>query len=227
MLEIVGAPSLDALVDEAIPSTIRLTRPLNLPDGLSEHQYLSELHRLASRNRVFKSYIGLGYYDCITPSVIVRNVLENPGVVHAVYAVSGRDRAGTARGAAQFPDDGQRADGNGNRERVAARRADRRRRSDGIAVPRPGEANGAGGWRSQVLRRRLLLPADHRRASRAGRAAGHRAGRRSAQPRQRSTPGRLPRSCRRPTKPGAFTISAISCRMRRRTACSSRSAQTC
>jgi len=78
MLEIVGAASLDALVDEAIPADIRLTRPLNLADGLSERDYLSELRRHASRNRVFKSYIGLGYYDCITPSVIVRNVFENP-----------------------------------------------------------------------------------------------------------------------------------------------------
>ena len=118
MLEIIGRPSLDALVDATIPSTIRLPRPLNLPDGLSEHQYLSELGRLASRNRVFKSYIGLGYYDCVTPSVIVRNVLENP--VRRIR-VSGRNRSGTPRGPAPFPDDGQRADGNGHRERVAAR----------------------------------------------------------------------------------------------------------
>jgi glycine dehydrogenase len=79
MLEVIGAPSLDALVDEAIPSAIRLKRPLDLPGAVSEHRYLSELRHLASRNRVFKSYIGLGYYDCVTPSVIVRNVIENPG----------------------------------------------------------------------------------------------------------------------------------------------------
>ncbi|MEP7310086.1 MAG: aminomethyl-transferring glycine dehydrogenase [Acidobacteriota bacterium] len=78
MLAIVGAPSLDALVDETIPSAIRLKSPLDLPGGLSEHQYLADLERLASRNRVCKSYIGMGYYDCVTPSVIVRNVLENP-----------------------------------------------------------------------------------------------------------------------------------------------------
>src|SRR5579871_723705 len=79
MLEVVGAPSLDALMEEAIPARIRLTRPLNLPEGQSEYQFLEELRRTAARNEVFKSYMGLGYYDCITPSVILRNVLENPG----------------------------------------------------------------------------------------------------------------------------------------------------
>src|SRR5207249_8605480 len=51
----------------------------NLPKGQSEYQYLRDLRRLAARNQIFKSFIGLGYYDCVTPSVILRNVLENPG----------------------------------------------------------------------------------------------------------------------------------------------------
>jgi glycine dehydrogenase len=79
MLKVVGASSLDALIDEAIPPRIRLKRPLNLPDGVSEHHFLSQLQRTASRNAQFRSYIGLGYYDTVTPSVILRNVLENPG----------------------------------------------------------------------------------------------------------------------------------------------------
>jgi len=79
MLKVVGAPSLDALMDEAIPSRIRLTKPLNLPPGQSEHHFLAALREIASRNRMFRSFIGLGYADCITPSVILRNVLENPG----------------------------------------------------------------------------------------------------------------------------------------------------
>src|SRR5947208_15857578 len=79
MLKVVRASSLDALIDEAIPPRIRLTAPLDLPHGESEHQYLRDLRRVAARNRIFRSYIGLGYYDCVTPSVIVRNVLENPG----------------------------------------------------------------------------------------------------------------------------------------------------
>jgi glycine dehydrogenase len=78
MLEAVGAASLDALVDEAVPARIRLAKPLNVPPGLSEHDYLRALRGIAARNQPFRSYIGLGYYDCVTPSVILRNVLENP-----------------------------------------------------------------------------------------------------------------------------------------------------
>jgi glycine dehydrogenase len=79
MLTAVGAVSLDALMDEVIPASIRLQKPLDLPVGQSEYEYLRDLRRLASRNQVFRSFIGLGYYDCVTPSVIMRNVLENPG----------------------------------------------------------------------------------------------------------------------------------------------------
>jgi glycine dehydrogenase len=79
MLDVIGVPTLDALIDEAIPPGIRLKAPLALPDGLSEHRYLRELRTTAARNQVFTSHIGLGYYGTVTPSVIVRNVLENPG----------------------------------------------------------------------------------------------------------------------------------------------------
>ena len=79
MLKVIGAASMDALIDEAIPVRIRLTKALNLPDGEPEHQFLRELREIATRNRLFRSHIGLGYYDCVTPSVILRNVLENPG----------------------------------------------------------------------------------------------------------------------------------------------------
>ena len=79
MLRAIGAPSLDALVDEAIPASIRLEQPLNLPGPEREHQYLQGLTRVARGNRVCRSYIGLGYHDTITPSVILRMVMENPG----------------------------------------------------------------------------------------------------------------------------------------------------
>jgi len=79
MLEAVGAASLDALIDEAIPADIRLNAPLDLPAAESEHEYLTHLRAVGAKNRVFRSYIGLGYHDTITPSVILRNVVENPG----------------------------------------------------------------------------------------------------------------------------------------------------
>ena len=79
MLDVVHASSLDALIDEAIPEPNRLTAPLDLPPSETEAGYLERLRGLAASNRSARSYIGLGYYGCITPSVILRNVLENPG----------------------------------------------------------------------------------------------------------------------------------------------------
>jgi len=79
MLQKIGAGSLDELISQTIPANIRLKKPLNLPDGLSEFEYLKELKATASRNKIFKTYIGQGYYNCIIPPAIQRNVLENPG----------------------------------------------------------------------------------------------------------------------------------------------------
>src|SRR5581483_5674019 len=79
MLKAIGAASLDALIGEAIPARIRLEQPLDLPAGISESRFHDELRAIAAKNQLFKSFIGLGYYGCVTPSVIRRNVLENPG----------------------------------------------------------------------------------------------------------------------------------------------------
>ena len=79
MLRVVGAPSLDALVDEAVPAAIRLTEPLALPEAESESAFLARMRELAGRNEPWRSFIGLGYYGCVTPPVILRNLLENPG----------------------------------------------------------------------------------------------------------------------------------------------------
>jgi glycine dehydrogenase len=78
MLATIGAPSLDALIDEAIPAAIRRPTAIALPDGESEHEYLTRLAAVAKGNQVLRSFIGLGYYDTITPSVIRRGVFENP-----------------------------------------------------------------------------------------------------------------------------------------------------
>jgi glycine dehydrogenase len=78
MLKTIGVSSLDRLMDEAIPPAIRLARPLALPEGESEYRFLGRLRGVAAKNKPFRSYIGLGYYDSVTPTVILRNVLENP-----------------------------------------------------------------------------------------------------------------------------------------------------
>ncbi len=79
MVELLGCGTLGELVDKAVPGHIRLKRPLDLPAARSEFEALSDLRAIASQNQVFRSYLGMGYYDCITPAVIQRNILENPG----------------------------------------------------------------------------------------------------------------------------------------------------
>src|SRR5881392_753287 len=79
MLREVGFENLDALIDAAVPKNIRLDRQLNLPEAKSEIEALAELRAIAKKNKIARSFIGAGYSDCITPPVIQRNILENPG----------------------------------------------------------------------------------------------------------------------------------------------------
>jgi glycine dehydrogenase len=79
MLDTLGYGSLDELIDATIPASIRMRRPLLLGPERSEYELLGELRKLAAKNQVFRSFIGMGYHDCIVPPVIQRNVLENPG----------------------------------------------------------------------------------------------------------------------------------------------------
>jgi len=79
MLGALGYDSLDAFIDDVVPADIRLRGPLKTPDAKTEQEALEDLRQLAAQNQVFRSYLGTGYYDCVTPTVIQRNVLENPG----------------------------------------------------------------------------------------------------------------------------------------------------
>ena len=79
MLEVIGADSIDSLIDETIPVQIRLKSDLDIPEGISEFEYLKHIDKVGAKNKVFRSYIGQGYYGTITPSVIKRNMFENPG----------------------------------------------------------------------------------------------------------------------------------------------------
>ncbi len=79
MLGEVGFENLNALIDAAVPKNIRLNRQLNLPEAKSETEALAELRAIANKNKIVRSFIGAGYHGCITPPVIQRNILENPG----------------------------------------------------------------------------------------------------------------------------------------------------
>jgi len=79
MLKVTGYPSIDALTDAAVPSHIRLDCPLNLPTAAGENAALAELRDIAGQNKVYRSFIGMGYYDTAVPGIIQRNILENPG----------------------------------------------------------------------------------------------------------------------------------------------------
>ncbi|MDP9201595.1 MAG: glycine dehydrogenase (aminomethyl-transferring), partial [Gemmatimonadota bacterium] len=79
MVKTLGFQSLDSLIDATIPARIRFRRGLDLPKGMTEPEVLTYFRSLAAKNQVFRSFIGMGYSDCVTPPVIQRNILENPG----------------------------------------------------------------------------------------------------------------------------------------------------
>ncbi|MBC7948058.1 MAG: aminomethyl-transferring glycine dehydrogenase [Chitinophagaceae bacterium] len=79
MLKTIGESDLDTLIDKTVPPSIRMDHSLNIPASMSEHEYLQHIKEVSLKNKVFKTYIGQGYYDTIVPSVILRNVFENPG----------------------------------------------------------------------------------------------------------------------------------------------------
>ena len=182
MLKTVGYASLDELTSAALPAGLATDRELNLPGPLTEEQALAELRRLAGRNQVLTSMIGLGYYGTVTPAGDPPQPAGEPRLVHRVHAVPAGDIPGPARGTAQLPDRGRGPDRAAGRRRVHAGRGHGRRRGDDH-----GPARGRQG--PDLPRRRRLPAADAGGAGHAGRAARHRAGRRV-----RSRPSWSPRS---------------------------------
>lgn len=79
MLKVIGLNSLDELIDKTIPKQIRLKAPLDLPKGMNEFEFMNHIKDIASKNEIFRTYIGMGFYNTILPAVIQRNILENPG----------------------------------------------------------------------------------------------------------------------------------------------------
>lgn len=106
MLKTIGVSTLDELIEQTIPQKIRLAKPLNLPAAKSEFDYLNTLKQTASKNKVFKSFIGKGYYDVIVPGVIQRNILENPGWYTQYTPYQAEIAQGRLPGFAKFPNHG-------------------------------------------------------------------------------------------------------------------------
>jgi glycine dehydrogenase len=106
MLRTLGLKTLDELVEKTVPAQIRTQRTLNLPSARGEHELLGVLKNIASRNKVFRSCIGMGYYDCLTPPVIQRNILENPGW-YTQYTPYQAEIARPSRIAPEFSNDGR------------------------------------------------------------------------------------------------------------------------
>ena len=91
MIQTLGVSSLEQLIKETVPANIRMQVPLQLPDPLSEFDYLNQLKELANQNIIAKNFIGQGYYGTIVPGVIQRNILENPGWYTAYTPYPGRN----------------------------------------------------------------------------------------------------------------------------------------
>ena len=100
MLDVIGVDSIATLLSETIPADIALNTDLNLPDGISEHEFLTELQLISQKNKLFDTYIGLGYHPTITPAVIQRNILENPGwyTAYSIHTLSSGNCARKTRG---------------------------------------------------------------------------------------------------------------------------------
>ncbi len=121
MLQQIGHDSLESLVDATVPESIRFDQALDLPEPDSEFEVLRQFREIALKNRVAKSYIGLGYYACVTPPVILRNLLEKPGWYTAYTPYQAEIAQGTSRGSPELPDDGDGSDRVGDLERISVR----------------------------------------------------------------------------------------------------------
>jgi len=121
MLEAIGAATVDDLMEQTVPDAIRQLDQLKLGTALEQADALAQLREIAGRNHEMVSLIGMGYHGTMTPPAIRRIVMENPGWVHRLHAVSARDLSGPSRSTVELPNHGDRTQRNGSRERVAAR----------------------------------------------------------------------------------------------------------
>lgn len=103
MLRKIGVKSLDELIDKTIPANIRLKEPLALPKTMTEYEFGQHIAGLAAKNKLYTTYIGMGWYNTITPAVIQRNVFENP-VWYTLYSLPDRSLTRPPGSLDEFPD---------------------------------------------------------------------------------------------------------------------------
>ncbi len=136
MLAVLGYPTRAALIDAIVPDSIRERVPLALPGPATEADALARLAAIAADNRALKSYIGLGYYGTHTPGVILRNILENPAWYTAYTPYQPEISQGRLEALVNFQTMVCDLTGDGDRQRVDARRGHRGRRGDGAGAAR-------------------------------------------------------------------------------------------
>ena len=197
MLAVVGVPSIETLISQAVPKSIRLDRPLALPAPATEAEALAELGAKMDANKVLKSFIGAGYHGTHRAAGHPAQSVREPGLVHRLHALPGRDQPGPAGDAVQLPDAGHRTDRPAGRVRFAARRGDGRRRS------RRHRCQASSRQEEPRRARRPAASADAGRRPHPRRAARHR---RSTATRSTTTPP--PFSCRGRTRSASMASTA-------------------
>ena len=106
MLAKIGVASVDELINQTVPANIRLKQPLRVAPAMSEFQYTKHLKALGKKNKVFRSYIGLGYYNNILPAVIQRIAFRKSRLVHSLHALPSRDSSRTFGSHLKFSNNG-------------------------------------------------------------------------------------------------------------------------
>ena len=115
MLKVIGVKSVDELIEQTVPASIRLQELLDLPAPLTEDEFLARIRAVAAKNKLYRSFIGQGYYDTISPAVIIRNIL-----VYFLYSLSGRSIPGTSGSFAELSDHDYRTDSYGDHQLFSA-----------------------------------------------------------------------------------------------------------
>lgn len=161
MLKVIGVASQEQLISEIISPEIRLPQDLNIGRGMNEYECISHLKALGAKNKQYRTYIGLGYYNTITPGVIMRNILENPGWYTSYTPYQAEVSQGRLEALLNFQTviSDLTAMPLANASPPRRRYGSSRSHADVLARPQPRSGEG---WREEILRCQRRVPTDHR-----------------------------------------------------------------